>query len=355
MSDFLFNLAARALGKAEVVRPRLAPMFAPGRAASFDMADEPDEQSVSSGRALAGPEPYAIRARDRARAAEAGAEVTQDASFDHAAPVDLHKQPPLASRDEPVVDEMRPAGVPMSMREFPSAMPESAGPIPIDGAPYHVDDRRDGAAPAGLLQSISCRLQEPHAAADLAAPPLPGTTSTDPTAGPLAGAESDVVVHHASGHDGAASKSPHLPSAARSGHEHGRDAPASHDRALSLAERVRDAAVVPVARPVDADQAFESPRDTHRATSQQKPFVPLARRSADSAPPQQRMAPARDRPSAAMRPQKSAEPTVHVTIGRVEIRATPAPSNVKTKTMRNAREPTSLDRYLKERAGGSRS
>ncbi|MBC8737673.1 hypothetical protein F6X40_12775 [Paraburkholderia sp. UCT31] len=357
MSDFLFNLAARTLGKAEVVRPRLAPMFAAGRAAPFEMADEPDEQSVPSGRALADPEPYAIRAKDRAREAEAGAQATQDARSDRAAPVDLHEALPLVSGDEPSVDETRPGAMPLSMRELPRAMPESVEPEPVDGVPYPSADRHDGAAPAGPSQPVVRRLQEQYAATEPMALPLPGRNSTSPFARPSADADSDGVAYDPSRHDGAASKSTHLPVAARSDHGHGRDAPDSRGRALSLDERASedDAVPVPVTRSIETNPAFESPPDPYRATSHQKPFVPLARRSADSVPPQQRTAPVRDRPGAAMRSQKSAEQTVHVTIGRVEIRATPAPTNLGTKTARSSHEPTSLDRYLKNRAAGSGS
>jgi hypothetical protein len=58
-------------------------------------------------------------------------------------------------------------------------------------------------------------------------------------------------------------------------------------------------------------------------------------------------------PSAAPQPATTAEPTIHVTIGRVEVRATPQPAPAAKPT--SAAAPTmSLDEYLRARDGGRR-
>jgi hypothetical protein len=68
-------------------------------------------------------------------------------------------------------------------------------------------------------------------------------------------------------------------------------------------------------------------------------------------PPATRTAPRRAGPvmPRALAAQRRSEPDVHVTIGRVEVRATPPPS---PPVRRNAPQPMSLDEYLRRRTSG---
>jgi hypothetical protein len=65
--------------------------------------------------------------------------------------------------------------------------------------------------------------------------------------------------------------------------------------------------------------------------------------------------PLRDRrsPTTGLSARDQPEPTIHVSIGRVEIRATPAPAAASTQAARDGRAPTRLETYLRQRAGGS--
>ena len=72
------------------------------------------------------------------------------------------------------------------------------------------------------------------------------------------------------------------------------------------------------------------------------PAAPLAPRI-----PQAGRAPA---PAPAAPTAASAEPVIHVTIGRIEVRAAPAPKGASRE--RQAAPPVALDEYLRQRARG---
>jgi hypothetical protein len=232
-----------------------------------------------------------------------------------------------SARDEPVAQEPRTATVRMHARS--GAMSASVESDADDGAAYRADASRDNAALAHPVPPISPRSQQSRA--------------------------SQPMSPRAARQQGAASKPTHLPSLAQATDEPDRHTQMLRGRTLSSDDRASDDEAVPVSRLVDARPEPALPLATHRPPSQYKPPVPLARRSADPEPPPRVTAAQRAGPATAGRPQSDAAPTVHVTIGRVEVRATPAPSNNRTQPARNPREPSPLDRYLKARADGSGS
>ncbi|WP_233809204.1 hypothetical protein [Paraburkholderia sp. HP33-1] len=359
MSAFLHNLAARALGTADIVKPRLASRFGPPRAESFDMFDVFDTfdavpaHRVPDERVPPHSEPPALHAEARTREAEVApaTELNRDTRSERIASPELRKQTGSEVRDESVAVQARSVTVPTYARS--SAMPTGVEPDAEDGVAYRMDALRDGATLAHPMPPISQHSQQPNASQPVL--PLAQPTITASSAQPPLDPTRDGDAHRSAVHEKAASKSTRLPLVARATDEPARHAQMSPGRTLSPADRARDDEAVPVTGQVDAEPERALPHATHRAASQHKPPVPLARRSADTEPPAHVAAVSRARPDSAGRPQNDAAPTVHVTIGRVEVRASPAPSNSRTKPARNTREPSPLDRYLKARAEGSGS
>lgn len=309
MTDFLARLAARALGQAPVLEPRIRSTFEPEP--SLASAVDPrarGEPSAATGRAPAEPldprpEVVASAAARRVAAKEA-ADLRRRGERDHPpAPVEPPPRTPA-----PLVDPQAIRG-PGPDRPAPTGRPEPATAAPLPAVPADgravsptVSERPAGRGPDGTAPA-----REP-------ASPAFRSTRGDDAAAPAPPLEAQ------------------RPASGR--------APRSHaPRALFVEARDQ------LEPPDEARAARASARPAARVT----PLVPGPLRSA--ALPVSSLAPARRRedPRTASR---AAEPALEVSIGRIEIAAAPAPARSTEKTRPRPR--TSLEDHLARRRKGAR-
>jgi hypothetical protein len=328
MSDFLNNLAARSLGLAEVVRPRAASLFEGVLDARPSAAFEVGHFAEPPSRSSSPPD------GDEREQGHAIAPVTSDPPGRQ--PIEGSWSPWVRRASSPAVEgpEARPPGPPVAparsrdrSRVSPTSMNEHLGPS-RDLGPMGVSRRQ--AVPPAVETDAEARSPEPVTAL---APQLPDVLPVLP---PSAVRPSETDEFRRSGPDSPTTRASHVRNGANG------------------SETVQSTAWREPVRPVNEGLrgSFElSPS----AVSHGEPTAPLSPGTGEPARVvvQPRVAlysepvgPARSRPAVI------AEPTIQVTIGRVEVRAThPAPPV----TPRERRTPAamSLEEYLRRRADGS--
>ena len=172
-----------------------------------------------------------------------------------------------------------------------------------------------------------------------------GDASVAPASAPQVGREAIVVPRSARAHEPAAplpSPESHAPQVTASRDDR-RSSPAAPDAGTPHASP-RDAARV---APIDSAAAVDSPE---AAPADPRPFTalePLVPRSSNT-PPRE---PA---PTAIVAPAVERAPMVTITIGRIEVRATPASAPTPARPARREEPGLSLRDYLRRGRGGAR-
>jgi len=301
MSDYLGNLAARSLtseAAAPAVQPRLASRFEPLSPAAPGLWSEraPAVEAVFREEVVeavtAPPTPSRPMRSDRRRLGP------DSENLPHPGP---HiPDPPLPSSRPPFRER----------REAEKTL-QLDSPLPATE-----EGRRSGEAPEVRARAEESRLDPPAQALTTPTPPLP---FSHPPHRERRGLLSLSL------------QSPSSPG----GGEGGWERRAGEVRAL--------AAPAPVRVSRDQESAPERIEKALRAASidDKKPAAVL-----------QPSMIANSRPSPRPEPP-AAEPVIHVTIGRIEVRATPAPK-APARERQAARPPVDLEEYLRQRAGGER-
>lgn len=299
MSDYLWNLAARALNRATVVRPRIAPLF--GAPDPLAPAWPVPELSVDRS-----PLPLARRGPERPNETDLRADVPVDVPR-VAAEVQSEVPPPLPTH-EPSPHKPRPV-----QRESKPQARETHCGVPAEG-------------------------QRP----DLMSP----LTRNSPTASVEPGLENPIpfppIVH----------KPESLPPIDRQVQLAER--PAREETIASLTPEVaRPAPATPELTPPSAGKAppAKAPPEPGMSTAPQRKSLTLAVERPPAIPVVAARAPLRSIPLAAS-PAATSQPapTIQVTIGRIEVRATPATQPHRPAAPKQSS--SSLEEYLKRRANG---
>lgn len=349
MSEFLRHLAARSLGLEPVVRPRLSPMFAPpapereGMRDDFALAPAPDELFAD----LETPADEGAKVHDKPARDEVHAEVSFAATDTQIA----HDSAASHSMTAPVRPLSKTIG-----RDAPF---DTTGSMDIESVQPHDAVRHIASSPpsAPVTDTAGVILRLPPARASqrpVAVQPVASGDSPLPVMqralAAIGATPASTKASHAHTHDAFSEPAPPVSPALR---------PASPDAAaptpMSLPESVdiaRMTAPQPRSETVPPEASFE--RDERRTLAES---AALAANAGPSFMPPTwgRASPLRDRrsPSTGLSARDQPEPTIHVSIGRVEIRATPAPAAASTQAARDGRAPTRLETYLRQRAGGS--
>ncbi|HEV7892221.1 MAG TPA: hypothetical protein VGP08_16360 [Pyrinomonadaceae bacterium] len=344
MSDFLKSLAARQLGEAPAVRPRLSGRFEP----------PPDAFAHEASRRAAGFEEQETDALELSLEVETHAAHARDA----ATPRDTNEGPrtrePRRETNETharvvFVREPREESQPVLRQERGSARDsehahDAPPPSNVTDSRMQTRERDEGDTPVRPRSII----------------PVPdeddGLIRPDSQTGVRV-----PFVTRARAHDERGEPSelePREPSAREAVEENRQSNAARPARPPSHARREADAAP----RPRDEELSFlrnesarSRERERQREDADESNAVRQARRGRESSgtieprhvPRRERQAAARD----AKRERAEAAPTINVTIGRVEVRATqaPAPAPKRTET---AAPRMSLDDYLRRRRNG---
>ncbi|MDN7179621.1 hypothetical protein M0D69_16825 [Caballeronia sp. SEWSISQ10-4 2] len=332
MSDFLRHLASRSLGLTPVVRPYLSPMFA---APAFDMnvmAGADDSDSIPVGqeavdgaevsqsphndvrplsevapampRATASPDPvlpYPIEVWPRA-ALHADANVATPSSVGRECDIEIAREPAVVQRaTETSGDASRSSPPPRHGEPIVSAPRD----LPANPQPHH-SVRRPGQRPTQPLASMRVPHQPPEQL------------------------KRDVFGHLSLAVDAASKSTDPIKQHAQDGSKASGQNQTAEDPAPATPARL----AMPPRRAVLAK------RDRHDGPDNRE--TPDARQLRDTRR-QPVGAPARADP----------ELTIHVSIGRVEIRATPAAAHPARPAEREERQPSRLETYLRRRADGS--
>jgi len=324
MSDFLGNLAARTLGLAPTVRPWLAARFEPAQGATLPLADTlleweaappanlaPVALPPASAGSLAAPISPAPTPRPgrQLRPTLGPVALTDSSPAALFAPLDDSPPPPATAIS---VAEPQRAGGPL--QSPPPAVPAAQGAIvaalPVAGTPTAALPAPP--APRGWSETAPPWHSIPPPASE------PATTA-EANRDPLARAVAEPPAPTVSRASAAA-----MPAAQQA------EPPARAD--------------APAAAPV---AAMSEPARSERPTvaAHPPPAPPVAR-------PQVRAAPPAAAPTGV--PPDAAPPTIHVTIGRIEIKATPPATVARPRSVAPAPAPAlSLDSYLRGRSGGA--
>jgi hypothetical protein len=299
MSAFLDHLVARSLelptaAAAPVVRPRLASRFEPRLDPVTPAAAPPWEETAA--------EPAAPSAPPRRPPAERSAAVPET-TFD-----EVRRPAPRSSRPPPPQAGARGESRGEDPEPSPSFLPAPSRREPGGERPAPTVRRAAAPVPPSLAVQEGRSRAEPTRAADQArrAP---------------------------------AAERPHPPAAPPAPEERPRVEPAI--RRIEV-ERV----VTPVPPPAAAapPPAASVPRGREPAASTPPPAPAFLQ------PRVERLAP---EPFSARRAEAAAEPVIQVTIGRIEVRATPAPK-APARERPAARPAVDLEEYLRQRAKGER-
>lgn len=368
MSAFLRNLAARSLGLAAVVRPRLAPMFAPPAA-----------------------EPRGVGNDDFAVAAAAD-DLSAELEVDADAEVSLRMAPPRDEQRTDVPDARVHARV--ARHDDASREPEAAARSrglaqtnptnptspPLDGQRAVDPEPAEPSAAVRRILSSTTVAQVPESGEGrlpLATIPLSQQIMAEPPSAaadvaPDARQHSSAAVLRTTDLTDALVERTHIALADPGLGE----SPSPEAAPVNAMARTIASASLPGARtaappsgpdstPFDApfDARFDVPVSREAARSLAVSTAPstLAGNAASTPPmrgPDTLPAPARPsrgrrNPGSSEPPADHTEPTIHVSIGRVEIRAVPAPAAPSREASRDERTPTRLETYLRRHAGGS--
>jgi hypothetical protein len=356
MSDFLSNLAARSLGLVEVVRPRPASLFEPPRATVASGAGIPDmpsplEEVGLDARPSAAlevghfvePPPASSSPPDGDEREEVHAIAPATSDPQGRQPIESSRSPWVRRASSTVVegDEARPPDPPVA-----PATRSRVSPAPRPAlVPVGVDDGGNASNPSwsesprtvNELLGPSRDLGPMGVSRRQAVPPTVETDDVRPVLPPSAVRPSETDEFHRSGPDSPTTRAPH----ARNG-ANGSEAvqgTAWREPVRPVNEGLRGSLEL---RPSDVSHG-EPTSPLGPGTGGPARVVVQPRVALYSEP----VAPAHSRPAAV-----NAEPTIQVTIGRVEVRAThPAPPV----TSRERRTPAamSLEEYLRRRADGS--
>ncbi|MBE9180873.1 hypothetical protein IQ268_20140 [Oculatella sp. LEGE 06141] len=355
MSNYLNHLIARSFNGVDVIKPRpialfepVAPALLPAIAPTLPGTEDGDAASLAT---------------------DAITHLSNQSSSDRS-PLSQSPAPLAESQPVPLSD-----GTAMAQDDpFSSSPPVAAQPLTIPAAPLPLPSAASPSPPTPTSQPIGAPepIQPPPAPIHLGSPnqdvvlpeaaftpaPLPATVLTAPTAPTTLTAPS---VEHPVPPDTINERSPHVsPQTAALAQ------PTSSPSAVSVRPTLKlvsphqsvienngaiapsqsafptaSAATVPLAPAVNATLAPVSQAIPEPTLSLPHPPVALQPHSVSSDLPS---------PSSSL---PSSPPTIHVTIGRIEVRATPpagspvAPSRPKLPVM-------SLDEYLRQRSGGGR-
>jgi hypothetical protein len=350
MSEFLRHLAARSLGLEPVVRPRLSPMFAP---------PAPEREGMRDDFALA-PAPDELFA-DLETPADEGAKVHDKLARD-----EVHGEVSFAATDTQIAHDS-------------AASPSMNAPV----RPLSQTIGRD--APFDTPGAMDIESVQPHDAVRHIASSPPSAPVTDTTGDvlrlpPARASQRPVAVQPVASGDSplpvmqrALAAIGETPASTKASHAHPREA--FSEPASPLLPAVRPAspdaaAPTPMSLPQSADiarmtlppqpQSETVPREASSERDERRTLAESAAPAANAGPAfmphtWSGASPLRDRrsPTNGLSARDQPEPTIHVSIGRVEIRATPAPAAASTQAARDGRAPTRLETYLRQRAGGS--
>lgn len=295
MSDFLGSLVRRAIETRAAVRPRLRSVFEPAEPEASASIEERTVERVAS----PGPRVEPERPAEAAPQRRDPPTVEQPAWPEHAQPreAELPRQLPRSRADTPASVEPTPVEV------------RSPAVPPAETAPAR--------EPRPSVSEEIARLVEPSASASpSASPPPPGPSAR-------AGSEADQESKPQS-------REPARPTELRPVPVREPVGPGPVDETVRVVEQLVERVV-----PVDQNRPEPAP-------------MPEVRASGIVARP--RVAPFVEPPPARPEPAERAEPTVKVTIGRVELRATPPPAVPRRPRRRSA--VMGLEEYLRRRAGG---
>lgn len=359
MSDYLRNLAARSLGLARVVQPRLAPLFAAApipfsaRDVELDVVEnahgvvdpvatpvaqtapnERDEarQEIRIQRELGPPSAVAaVLTPDPAN--HSPAEILSYTAEVHTPTLsEQHKARPVASLDSGGLRHVEPI-------ERPFATP--ADSVPDAGVETDVVDSPP------IRTTVSARSGE----------------QDEPERGATRGPQFDAMsAQHPAWSAGVESRKPAQTPEVREKaatdaawieeipEPHRRSAgPQAPSRSLAQRAEIQHATALPM--PVHSEPVERPhirPNDTHARVETASPSpssaarqVPVTTRAYRARGPE------------AVPPHEEPAPTIHVSIGRVEIRAMPAPVSASPKSADIERRPSRLEAYLRRHANGS--
>lgn len=305
MSDFLKRLMARSSGTEAVIRPRLASLFEPlpiGPAARFGTISEPFG------------EPPAAEEIEMGHNGERFVSSTPEAS--------------QASATRPTME----------------ALPSVSRSMPVPGLPA---EERQQAQSTSLVSPVASETS-----------PSAGPVARVSAVEPLSMSRPPRVASSASFRFETISEALGGPSVAE-GTAHGLDG----ERLMGAAAQVPVSAAVSRAavtvqnsrrggtsKKPAADSHAGQPRGKEPAQSQRPSLIPRPNPAGAILPPRTKVASEFSRLQMPVQSRKEREPTIQVTIGRIEVRATSTPAPVSGKE-RSTPRVMSLDEYLQRRTG----